>query len=287
MDNLINNYILLENELNKAKDNCQHICYGKSTLGENLYAFHKGSKTGKQILITAGIHAREFISSFVALKLLQEYSFPVGVYVLPVCNPDGIKLCCLNSDWIKDNKTKKFLLDVNKSEDFSLWKANINAVDLNVNFDANWGDSKFIKTYPSSSGYLGKQPNSELEVINLLKFITPLNLSLCLSYHSKGEVVYFGHEKLPAVQVKRDKHIGKQIAKILNYKLTRSLGSSGGLSDYLALKRKLPSFTIELGSDNLIHPIDYSHLDDIYKNQMNVLEFANVFTQQYILQQLY
>jgi len=59
--------------------------------------------------------------------------------------------------------------------------------------------------------------------------------------------------------------------------------SCGGYKDYCVSKLKIPSLTIEVGSDNLLHPIDEKHLDEIFYRHKNIakdLKFSyNVFNQ--------
>ena len=57
--------------------------------------------------------------------------------------------------------------------------------------------------------------------------------------------------------------------------------SSGGLKDYAIEKLKIPALTVELGSDELTHPIREESLNEIYEKHKTIakdLEFAyNVF----------
>lgn len=266
---------IIENNIKKLQKNPQIDCflYGKSYLGRNLYAFHKGSYNGNQLLITGGMHAREYISSLVVCKLCEEYDMSEGCYFLPFTNPDGTALCINGIESVSNEEMEKLLLRLNNySTDFSLWKANARGVDLNVNFDAMWGESKFTKNLPSSSGFLGECACSEIENINLLDFIKDKNITMSLAYHSKGEVVYYGFEKLSKNALTKSKNIAKFLAKSLHYIAVKSVGSTGGLSDYLSYKLNIPSFTIELGSDNLSHPIGEIYLENIYKNQYFTLK---------------
>ena len=54
-------------------------------------------------------------------------------------NPDGVALALGGLSSVKEPSRADFLRGLNGGEDFSLWKANANGVDLNVNFDARWG----------------------------------------------------------------------------------------------------------------------------------------------------
>lgn len=271
--NKINNYRYFSNKLKFCCKEYDYFIYGKSESGQNLYAFHKGSYKNKQLLITGGMHAREYISSEIVFKLLRDYDLKIGCYFIPIVNPDGVKLSMNGINAVKNKDYKKMLLRFNnQSKNFSMWKANVRGVDLNLNFDAMWGESKYSKVVPGASGFAGEYPISEKENLNLLNFIEKKYIIMSLAYHSKGKVVYYGFEKLCKKVKKQSKNIAKFIAKNLHYKAIQSKGSTGGLSDYLYYKMKIPSFTIELGSDKLLHPIKLSESEKIYKNQYKMLK---------------
>ena len=66
---------------------------------------------------------------------------------------------------------KDFILLVNDgSTDFSYWKANANAVDMNVNFDAGWGKGVQNVFCPAPANFVGYYPNSEREVRSIIDF---------------------------------------------------------------------------------------------------------------------
>lgn len=270
----MSNFADFFNQFECLKQEFDHFEYGKSFLGQDLIAFHKGSYTSKQLLVTAGIHAREYISVQVVINLLKNYNNDIGCYFLPMLNPDGVRLVFDGVFWIKDKEYRNYLINLNNSKyDFSLWKANARGVDLNVNFDAMWGDSEFIKNYPGANGYIGEYPISETENKNLIDFVSNKKIFASISYHSKGEVVYYGFEKLNKKQLKIAKNTAKNISKALNFTAIRSKNSSGGLSDYLSYVYNIPSFTIELGSDKYSHPIQLNFIDEVQKNQNKVIYY--------------
>ena len=71
---------------------------------------------------------------------------------------------------------------------------------------------------------------------------------------------------------KRAKKYAKMVSNCIKFKKIRSKNSSGGLSDYLSYKQNILSVTVELGSDNLIHPIKYDHFFEIKKGQEKLLK---------------
>lgn len=263
---------LQKNFQNLLKDEqVNSYVYGKSFLGRDLVAFHKGNNFGKQFLITGGIHAREYISSFVVMNLLKDYNLPYGCIFIPLLNPDGVMLCLGGLSTVKE-EYKNFVLRLNNySTDFSLWKANARGVDLNVNFDMMWGKGKLNKKVPGSENYIGEYANSEIENICLLKYLTKFDIQVSLSYHAKGEVVYYRNDGNSSKIKKKTKKLASILSKMLNYKTIETKNSYGGLSDYLYSKN-IASLTIELGRNELSHPIRESNLKEIYLHQYDALE---------------
>ena len=262
-------YIIEQINIQKEKHYFKTI--GKSMLGQDIVIFHTGKFSGKQLLITGGIHAREYISTMLCLDILQNYHFGTGCYIAPLLNPDGVRLCLDGLSFVNDQDTKSMLKRINKGEDFSLYKANAYAVDLNENFDAGFGQGNKIKFLPSSNGFLGEKANS-YENKFLLKYIKNKNISASISYHSKGEVVYYGFSKLSKKSLKNAKKLAKIVSKALKFKKIRSKNSFGGLSDYLSYRKNIPSVTVEIGSDKLSHPINFLYLDKIKIGHMEMIE---------------
>ena len=261
------------------KEKCENLSIGKSLLGEDIICFHVGSKAGKQIVVEGGIHAREYIST---LFLLSEIEYLTtkriegGMYIIPLLNPDGVRLVLDGASFISDQKLKNFLIDINCSDNFSLWKANANAVDLNVNFDVFWGQGKQNVRHLAPANFIGYYANSEIENINFLNFLKTINFNGSLSFHSKGEVIYYGF-MLKGERLKKEKQIVKVLSKINGYKPVKTKNSMGGLSDYLSYYYKVPAFTVELGSDLLNHPITERFLPEIFqKNKQILTSFLNL-----------
>lgn len=272
-------YIELIDKINYFKNYFNFEKIGRSLFGENIYSFHLGDFSGPQILLSGGIHAREYISSLFLIeemKYLSNKKINGGIYIIPVLNPDGIKLVLENSKFISDEKLRRFLIDVNGSDNFSLWKANGNCVDLNVNFDAKWGEGKSNKRILSSENFIGYYPNSEIENLNIINFLERNRIDVNIAFHSKGEVIYYGFEKCQR-RLKEERKIVELISSINSYMPIKTINSTGGLSDYISLKYDIPSMTIELGNDKLNHPISERNLDEIFEVNkeipLKVLEF--------------
>ena len=94
---------------------------------------------------------------------------------------------------IRCAKLKENIININnQSNDFNLWKANANAVDLNVNFNALWGGGEQNVFCVAPANFVGYYPDSEREVNTLINLTNSVNPALTLSWHTKGEVIYYG-----------------------------------------------------------------------------------------------
>ncbi len=208
-----------------------------------------------KIIVQASIHAREYITAYLTLKLIKDFERKGKfgtVYFIPIVNPDGVKIA------------------LNKNP---LYKANGRKVDLNTNFDARWGTGKSNITNPASENYIGKEPFSESESRALRDFTLKVKPNFTISYHSKGEEIYYeffqGQEEL-----EKDFCLARKIAKLTSYKIVSTPYSAGGYKDWCIEKLKIPSITIEVGNDKLTHPIKKGKLSNIYKKNKKVLIVA-------------
>ncbi len=257
----------LMGRIEKLKKKTPFVIFGESELGSPLVAFVLGNGERK-ILIQASIHAREYITSFMAIRLieaLRESQLNAQLIVVPVMNPDGVRICDEGADFIKDEKCKAVISKILKTTPKRLYKANANGVDLNCNFDAGWGTGSQNKfDAPSFANFVGFFPNSENEVQSLISLTKSFLPNLTLSLHTKGEVVYFGYAGQPEKTRAQQQKYLKVIEKASKYKGVFTTGSGGGYKDYCLLRLDITGFTIEFGSDKLSHPISLTHLDELF-----------------------
>ncbi len=248
---------------------------GYSNLGRPIYYAHYGDYVGNQIIIEGSIHAREYVSGLLVAeqaRYLAETQPAIrgGIYFVPNVNPDGVKLVL---DGLTDEcpKLQEITIAINNgSTDFSQWKANGLGVDLNVNFDALWGGGSQNVFCVSSGNFVGYYPNSEREVRAMINFTELVRPSLTISYHTKGEVIYYGFEVLSPDRLERDRIIGEQLAAVTGYELIRTVASTGGYSDWVSQHLQVPAYTIEVGNPSLPHPIGVDALPEIFQQNKDV-----------------
>ena len=184
---------------------------------------------------------------------------------MPCVNPDGVDLVLSGVRNIPCQRLVEYLLSINGSNDFGLWKANANAVDINVNYYALFGKGEQNVFCPSAGNFVGYYPNSERETRVMIDFTKEVNPSITLSWHTRGEVIYYGFETLDNTSLMRDYDIGVKLSGVNGYPLVRTVGSVGGYSDYISLNYNVPAYTIEVGSNTIPHPIGAEYLMEIFE----------------------
>ena len=166
------------------------------------------------------------------------------------------------------------LVKINASDDFSLFKANANGVDLNVNFDARWSTGSQNVKIASSQNYIGEKPFSEPESKAIRDFTLKIKPDYTISYHSKGQEIYYEFFQKDIV---KDLAFARQISSITGYQIRKTPNSAGGYKDWCIQELKIPALTIEVGDDKLLHPIGKKNLTKIYKQNKRVIQVANAF----------
>ena len=248
---------------------------GFSLLSEPIYCSHVGSYEGKQAIVQCAIHAREYITSLLGVELARYAASTLksgGAYFVYDVDPDGVRLVLDGASYITCDVQRDFLISANGGDsDFSLYKANANAVDLNTNFDAKWGGGAENRRCPSSESFIGYYPMSEREVNILADFTVAIRPDVTISYHTKGEVIYYGFEGQNDASLARDEKTAALLAAVTGYTPILTRNSTGGYKDWCIEKFDIPSFTIEVGSPALPHPLDEGVLPEIFEQNKEVL----------------
>ena len=164
-------------------------------------------------------------------------------------NPDGVNIC---------------------EKVDPLYKANARGVDLNVNFDARWGRGKSNVRFAGKENFIGEYAFSEPETVALRDFTLKIKPDMTLSYHSKGEEIYFEFFQNPSC-MQRDRIYAELVSEITGYQIKSTPFSAGGYKDWCIEKLNIPSLTIEVGSDALSHPIDKCHVEEIFAKNRGVI----------------
>lgn len=159
-----------------------------------------------------------------------------------------------------DNPYHRNIIDKTGIHNFSrIWQANINGVDLNHNYDAQW---KSIKDSPSPTRWGGPYPESEPETRALVNFVRNMNIDMLAALHSQGREIYYDFNGLTAA---RSKEIGEKLAQISGYTLSKPEGAAsfGGFKDWFIQELGREGFTVEMGLGK--NPLPVSLLDGEYE----------------------
>ena len=279
---------------------------GKSVVGRELYVARVGNPNAKQqILVSAGIHGREYLTPLLAMKqiefllayhesgvcgtvtyatLLEAFCF----YVVPMSNPDGIMLAQEGIRSVSDRSLYdklyavyhkdyegKYTQQTDINEYFKIWKSNANAVDLNRNFDAGWDDVDTGMQRPSHKNYKGSSAASEPETQALATLVNSLpNIRAVLCIHSQGEVLYWncGQEAVLRDQTLR---FTEMLAARTGYEIRPEQNNDASFSDWCALKKGLIAVTVETGLGTC--PLDISQFSTIWADHYDLLVRSAVY----------
>lgn len=254
---------------------------GKTKFDRKIFAVERiVDESFSTAIFVSSVHARENITTDVLFEMIDKGLFEkiknFNLSFIVMANPDGVELQSGNIGSFPKDVQKK-LVDMNGgSSDFSMWKANASGVDINNNFDARFG-TNVHSLVPSSQGFVGDCPLSENETQAICDYTMKMKPFITISYHTKGEEIYFNFFQ-DKKRLLRDEKIAKRFSKSTGYKIVNvEKSSSGGYKDWCVEKLKIPALTIELGSDELPHPIKKEHLQEIFdKNKLIAfdLEYA-------------
>lgn len=264
---------------------------GKSVMGKNI-PFVKIGNGQTELFYNASHHANEWLTTPVLLKFLEEYSenYSTGgeifntsarelynkasLYIVPVVNPDGIDLV---NGVVPSGKflTQAQTLAGNYPNIPypNGWKANINGVDLNLQYPANWERAKEIKfsqgfTLPGPRDFVGTAPLTVPEARAVYNFTRNHDFKLTLSYHSQGEIIYW---KYLDYEPENSRRIAEYFGEVSGYAVEETPYSSGfaGYKDWFIETYNRPGYTIEIGIG--MSPLPLSQFPGIYKDNIGIL----------------
>lgn len=166
------------------------VRYGRSVQGEPLFALHFGRVSAdddgraspllsRSAVVLSGVHPTEWIGIETHLTVLSRIAgADLGdrsVIALPIVNPDGIRRVEKN---LRAGK-KRFV------------RHNARGVDLNRNFDSQWGKLGIVQRMLSFVYSPGSRPASEPEVEGIAQHLSSARIDRAISLHSFGGAVLY------------------------------------------------------------------------------------------------
>ena len=253
--------------------------------GRNVWLIKFGNlEADKKILITASIHAREYMTSQLVMKMLEEYvcnyDIPMAdgttyrqyfdsacFYILPMINPDGVSISQFGIDGATQETTRDWLRSINSRSGLTQIKANANGVDLNRNFPLGFGQDSGTSWAPGLCKYPGVAPFSEAETQVMGVLLNENDFVTCINYHSMGNVIYYGAATNSPEVAAGCQNMANIVQSITGYRKEYCGKAIGSFADYFGTVEAAPSVTIEIGTAN---PVPINQFPNIYSRNINV-----------------
>ena len=241
-----------------------------------------GKDAPYQILVTGSIHAREYMSSQLVMKMMEHYASQydtlhydgtpvceifdsVALVVVPMVNPDGVMIAQQGIRSVSSPEAKLLILE--EEADCDQIKANARGVDINRNFGNGFGYGNPIRTSPGFSYYSGPHSYSEAESRCLMKVASQREYLCFLNYHSSGNVVYYGCENAEKEVERLALRYAQLICRHTGYKSIGPSTPNGSWADEVETRYRRPSMTIEIGTRN---PVPIEQFRAVYTKNLDV-----------------
>lgn len=246
---------------------------GMSEFSLDMTAVRVGTGKPKSncVFLVGNVHAREDFSSKLIMKFLNIYllsidgkskMYPqakqwldsIDIYVLPVANPDGLKIAHEDFEGIESQ-----FLDIYESilvvETFKEWKANGRGIDINMTFD----DGNFylkrgpvFQTNPASEGHKGMYPAQPVETQNIQRFIAERKPLITASFHTKGNIMFWADTSTHGIYKGLDTKMVQRLSDASGFRIsgiaTDPSDYGCGLENYVRSRYGLMGICIELSN---------------------------------------
>ena len=264
---------------------------GSSVMGKEIPVLKLGNGS-REVCYSGAFHANEWITVPVLLQFVEAYAQAVAageelygtdarslyqqvtLYVIPVVNPDGVDLVTRALTEGEYYARARQIGALYPNIPFPQgWKANIDGIDLNLQFPAGWEQAKEIKyaqgyETPAPRDYVGEAPLSAPESRAVYEFTIAHDFSMILAYHTQGEVIYWKYKDLEPADSRR---IAEHFSAVSGYAMEDTPYASGnaGYKDWFILQFDRPGYTIEAGYGE--NPLPIQQFPEIYAHNTGIL----------------
>ena len=228
----------------------------RTAYGRPIHALQIGSGDRK-LLLTAGHHANETITSEVLWRFLFTYCGALR---------DGGAVCGADALSLYHGAMVYLVPLVDPDVPFpSGWKANLSGVDLNLNYPARWETARRIKAAkgiarPAPRDYPGHHPLDQPETAALAAYTACIRPDLMLALHTQGRVIYPGPKETAP---EGSEPLAQALAAASGYEIedVPAESANAGFKDWFLQRFHRPAFTLECGLGE--NPLPPSALDGL------------------------
>ncbi len=262
---------------------------GTTAYGRSLYRLRVGTGP-RTVYYNAAHHANEWITTPTVLSclewLLAEMSrgssvlgLPldtllrqVTLYLVPMVNPDGVDLVVGAANERETAAAEAIAQNYPQIPFPDGWKANLRGVDLNLNYPAQWNQTRKIKeaqgyVSPAPRDYVGPEPLSERESRSMFDTTEELDPDLTIAWHTQGKEIYW---KFLDLEPEGARELGEQMARASGYRLEEIpyASSFAGYKDWFIQDFDRPGYTIEAGEGE--NPLPLSQLPELVRDNLPI-----------------
>ena len=266
-----------------------------TAFGRPIYGLTIGEGE-RQVFHSGAHHANEWITATLLLKFAGDYAEALEtggqiggadartlferatIHIVPMVNPDGVDL--VTGALVPGDEQYERARDLSRNYPNipfpEGWKANLNGVDLNLQYPAGWLMAREIKfsqgyTRPGPRDYVGRAPLTQIESQMLYDYTQRIDPDLVLAWHSQGQVIYWQYG---GIEVPGARDLAERFAEASGYALedTPFASSFAGYKDWFIQEYRRPGFTIEVGTGT--NPLPIAQFDDIYRDTLPIFVIA-------------
>ena len=279
-------------ELTEAYPFLETELLARTAFSRPIYAVTIG-QGDRRVLYSAAHHANEWLTATVLLKFIEDYAEALQndgdlggvnarelyrnttIHLVPMVDPDGVDLVtgAIAPGSEEFERAREFARNYPGIPFPEGWKANLNGVDLNLQYPAGWLRAREIKfsqgyTRPGPRDFVGRFPLSQIEPQALYDYTERLSPELVIAWHSQGEVIYWQYG---GIEVPGARELAERFAAVSGYRLedTPYNSSFAGYKDWFIQAYRRPGFTIEVGTGE--NPLPVSQFGEIYAASLPIL----------------
>ena len=262
---------------------------GSSYEGRTLWVVKISDNPGSleddepELLFLGAHHGNELIGNEMAIYIIEtltknydtdpRISWLVNhhqIWIVPMPNPDGTEYTMNVESWRK-NRSPNYISETTPGPfDPKVYPTSY-GVDLNRNYDIEWGDPGGSTRLVQQSGtYSGPEPFSETETRAIRDLVLEHNFTFYMDYHSGIELILYpwGYTSDPTPDNALFEGVAQKLSELTGYEARQGYDlyqTNGDAVDWVYYATRTLSFTVELSRE---YAPDKDRVDEVIKNNI-------------------